>query len=65
MPGRAGPELDRQLHRTRSRSTEYLKRSSGNQQIPLLIDAERGVMMPESDDIIEWLHEDVAVKAGA
>lgn len=46
-------------------SAELLERLGGSQRVPFLIDAERGVMMPESDDIIEYLDENYAAKAGA
>lgn len=41
-------------------STEVLEKISGDQKIPFLVDAERGVMMPESDGIIEYLNEHYA-----
>ena len=40
-----------------TKSTEVLQKISGDQKIPFLVDAERGVMMHESDDIIEYLNE--------
>lgn len=43
-----------------AKSTEVLEKISGDQKIPFLVDAERGVMMPESDDIIEYLNEHYA-----
>ena len=47
-----------------SKSAEVLERLTGSQQVPFLIDAERGVTIPESDDIIEYLDENYAAKAG-
>ncbi len=38
-----------------SKSAEVLERISGEHQVPFLVDAERGVMMPESDAILEYL----------
>ena len=43
-----------------TKSAEVLERISGGQQVPFLVDAERGVMMPESDDIIEYLNKNYA-----
>jgi glutathione S-transferase len=43
-----------------TRSAEVLEKLSGSQQVPFLVDAERGVMMPESDDIIEYLNQNYA-----
>ena len=43
-----------------SRSTEVLEKLSGSHQVPFLVDAERGVMMAESDAIIEYLNEHYA-----
>lgn len=40
-----------------TKTAEALEKISGDQKIPFLVDAERGVMMPESDDIIEYLDE--------
>ncbi|MGI8865200.1 MAG: glutathione S-transferase N-terminal domain-containing protein [Rubrobacteraceae bacterium] len=38
-----------------SKSAEVLERISGEHQVPFLVDSERGVMMPESDTILEYL----------
>ncbi|MEJ7820414.1 MAG: glutathione S-transferase N-terminal domain-containing protein [Rubrobacteraceae bacterium] len=38
-----------------SPAAEVLEKLSGSQQVPFLVDAERGVMMPESDAIVEYL----------
>lgn len=38
-----------------SKSAEVLEKLSGGRQVPFLVDAERGVMMGESDDVIEYL----------
>ena len=43
-----------------SRSSEVLEKLSGAHQVPFLVDAERGVMMAESDAIIEYLNEHYA-----
>ena len=43
-----------------TKSAEVLEKISGSQQVPFLVDAERGLMMPESDDIIEYLNEHYA-----
>ena len=43
-----------------SKSAELLERLSGSHQVPFLVDAERGVMMGESDDIIEYLDANYA-----
>ncbi len=43
-----------------SKSAEVLTRISGDHQVPFLVDAERGVMMPESDAIVEYLEANYA-----
>lgn len=43
-----------------SRSSEVLEKLSGSHQVPFLVDAERGVMMAESDAIVEYLNEHYA-----
>lgn len=43
-----------------SKSAEVLTRISGDHQVPFLVDAERGVMMPESDAIVEYLETNYA-----
>lgn len=43
-----------------TKPAEVLEKISGSQQVPFLVDAERGVMMPESDDIIEYLNKHYA-----
>ena len=43
-----------------TKSAEMLEKISGARQIPFLVDTEKGVMMPESDDIIEYLNEHYA-----
>lgn len=43
-----------------SPSAEVLTRISGDHQVPFLVDAERGVMMPESDAIVEYLNKNYA-----
>lgn len=45
-----------------SKSAEVLEKLSGSPQVPFLVDAERGVMMPESDAIIEYLDANYAPK---
>lgn len=47
-----------------SYAREVLERISGGTKVPFLIDAERGVMMPESDDIIAYLEEHYAANGG-
>lgn len=42
------------------RSTEVLKKISGEQKVPFLVDTDRNVMMPESDDIIYYIDEHYA-----
>ncbi len=39
---------------------EELMTLSGKRQVPFLVDEERGVKMPESDDIIAYLKENYA-----
>lgn len=46
-----------------SKSAELLEKISGSHQVPFLVDAERGVMMPESDAIIEYLDANYAPEA--
>lgn len=41
-------------------ATEHLKKLSGAQKVPYLVDPERGVMMPESDDIVAYIDEHYA-----
>lgn len=43
-----------------SRSSGVLEKLSDSHQVPFLVDAERGVMMSESDAIIEYLNEHYA-----
>lgn len=43
-----------------SKSAEVLEKLSGSQQVPFLVDAERGVMIGESDDIVEYLDTNYA-----
>ena len=43
-----------------SNSAGVLERISGDHQVPFLVDADRGVMMPESDRIVEYLNENYA-----
>lgn len=43
-----------------SKSAEVLEKLSGSRQVPFLVDAERGVMMGESDDIVEYLDANYA-----
>ena len=42
------------------RSAEVLEKLSGSHQVPFLVDAERGVMMAESDAIVQYLDEHYA-----
>ena len=39
---------------------EMLERISGERKVPYLVDADRGVAMPESDDIIAYINEHYA-----
>ena len=39
-----------------SPSAHVLEKISGSHQVPFLVDAERGVMLPESDAIVEYLN---------
>ncbi len=41
-----------------------LKEKSGGTQVPFLVDDEKGVSMPESNDIIEYLRENYANTGG-
>lgn len=43
-----------------TKSAEVLEKIGGSYQVPFLVDAERGVMMHESDAIIEYLDEHYA-----
>ena len=43
-----------------SPSSGVLEKLSGSHQVPFLVDAERGVMMAESDAIVEYLNENYA-----
>ncbi len=56
-PERAGLSWIAHSAEQGTKSAEALEKISGDQKIPFLVDAERGVMMPESDDIIEYLDE--------
>lgn len=46
-------------------SADILEKLSGSHQVPFLVDAERGVMMSESDDIIEYLNANYAERAAS
>ncbi len=47
-----------------SNSADILEKISGDHQVPFLVDADRGVMMPESDQIIAYLDENFAPNGG-
>ena len=40
-----------------SAKRKYLEKLGGKQQVPFLVDQDKGVMMYESDDIIEYLQK--------
>lgn len=64
MAENLGVELDlRDVDESEEALAELVEKS-GKQQVPFLVDVDRGVAMPESNDIIEYLREHYA-KSGS
>lgn len=60
MAENLGVELDlRDVGESEEALAELIEKS-GAQQVPFLVDTDRGVAMPESSDIIEYMREQYA-----